>query len=50
MTLKTIAGSRDTEEFRIVEQQIVHRANGASIFAADNDGPSARRTLDAPTP
>lgn len=49
MTLKTIAGSRDTEEFKRVEQQIVHRAGGAAIFAHENDGPATKRTFDAPS-
>ena len=48
MTLKTIAGSRETEEFDRVEQQIAFRASGAAIFALENDGPSSKRTFDAP--
>jgi hypothetical protein len=41
MTLHAIAGSRDTNEFKRIEQAIEHRASGASIFnvAAKPTGP-----------
>lgn len=32
MTLHAIAGSRDTSEFKRIEQAIEHRASGAAIF------------------
>ncbi|MDF3025476.1 MAG: hypothetical protein K0R10_2837 [Alphaproteobacteria bacterium] len=47
MTLHAIAGSRDTNEFKRIEQAIEHRASGAAIFnvaakpnAPANKGPS----------
>ncbi len=41
MTLHAIAGSRDTGEFKRIEQAIEHRAGGAAIFnvAAKPSGP-----------
>lgn len=39
MTLKTIAGYRNTDEAKAVESQIEFRAGGASIFANEQTGP-----------
>ena len=39
MTLKTIAGFRNTDEARDIEEHIKFRADGASIFANEQSGP-----------
>jgi hypothetical protein len=39
MTLKTIAGFRNTDEAKAVESQIEFRASGAAIFAHEHSGP-----------
>lgn len=48
MTLHTIAGSRNTEEFKQIERAIEFRAGGASIFAHDIQEPYTGLKNDAP--
>ncbi|MEZ0225177.1 MAG: hypothetical protein ACAH83_11530 [Alphaproteobacteria bacterium] len=45
MTLKTIAGYRNTNEAKDIESAIEFRASGASIFANEQSGPR----VSAPT-